>query len=144
MGGCAGASYHASNVISFILAFASASSVAVWAIWDSVPWLWFGIIGFSQMLHVARPYLPYIKHERDFVEMGLEFELLYMKYEKLWYEYDEGALEKAQAEKLFYQLREKEIEIESNHKSMHCPEIKWLSDKAHKKMTSALKLNFIS
>jgi hypothetical protein len=139
---CAHLSYHAGNIISFILAFASASSVAAWVMWDKFPWLWAGIVAFSQLLHVAKPYLPYVKNERDYIEMSFEYEYLYMKYEKLWHEYEKKYLDDRQTEEQFYQLRNKEIEIESNHKLVYCPEIKWIMNKAENKTITALKLNF--
>ena len=51
------------NIYSFILALGSAGSVAAWAIWNEFPYVWASIVGISQILHVAKPYIPFLKND---------------------------------------------------------------------------------
>jgi hypothetical protein len=127
---------------SFFLSFASASSVAAWAIWESVPGLWACIVGFAQILHLAKPYLPLMKNDKDFLEISFEFESLYLDYERLWVAYDDDRIPEEEAEAKFYALREKEVEIEKMHRQTHCPRFKKLIAKADQDAKTALALNF--
>lgn len=127
---------------SFFLSFASASSVAAWAVWQQLPGLWAGIIAVSQVLHIAKPYLPFMKHDKDFLEMCFNFDYLYLDYERLWVAYDDDRLTDEDAEKKFYVLRERELKIEQAHKQTQCPRFKRLIAKAEQDAKTALALNF--
>lgn len=141
-GECSRLAERAGRSYSFFLSFASASSVAAWAIWQQVPWLWAGIVALSQVLHIAKPYLPFMKHDKDFLEMSFELEYLYLEYERLWVAFDDDRLSEAEAEKQFYVLREREIKIEQSHKQTHCPRFKRLIERVEQDAKTALALNF--
>lgn len=79
-------SYHIGNGYSIFLSLASATSVAAWAVWEAVPFSWATIIGISQVLHVIKPHLPYMKSDREFIEMYHLYESTYLEYEKIWYD----------------------------------------------------------
>ena len=57
-------SYHIGNVYSIFLALASATSVTTWAIWDKFPLVWASIVAFSQILHIIKPHIPFVKNNR--------------------------------------------------------------------------------
>ena len=141
-GECSRCADQTGRAYSFFLSFTSASSVAAWVIWQSVPGLWASIVALAQVLHVAKPYLPFMKHDKDFLEMSFEFESLYLDYERFWVAYDDDRIPDEEAEAKFYALREKEIEIEKMHKQTHCPRFKKLIGKAERDAKTALTLNF--
>jgi len=130
------------NIYSFFLSIASASSVAAWALWQRIPGLWAGIVAIAQVLHIAKPYIPFMKHDKEYLEQSFEFETLYLGYEKLWFEYEDGRIEEMKAEEVFYKFREKETEIERSYKNACCPNFKFILDKAQKATVEALSRNF--
>ncbi|HSX32559.1 MAG TPA: hypothetical protein VLF43_04810 [Candidatus Saccharimonadales bacterium] len=50
--------------IAIALAITSSSSIAAWAIWQEVSWLWAIIIAASQVLNVSAGFLPYKQREK--------------------------------------------------------------------------------
>ena len=141
-GKCARLADRASRACGFILAVASASSVAAWAIWQKLPWLWTGIVAGSQLLHLARPYLPFLKHDKAFLEMRFAFEHLYLDYEKFWIAFEDDRLSVVEAEERFYALREREIAIEEKYRRAPCPRLQFLMAAAEQETTIALVFNF--
>ncbi|WP_136681481.1 hypothetical protein [Neptunomonas sp. XY-337] len=127
------------NMYSFFLAFASASSVAAWTIWNSVPAVWGGIVAFSQLLHIAKPYFPFFRSDREFWEMSHLYETLYLSYEKLWFAYERGQINENEAEKRFYKLRDNELAINKRFKHVYCPTFDRLIKKSSEEV--ALQLN---
>ena len=130
-----------SRLYSLFLALSSAGSIATWAIWKQIPSAWASLIAVSQILHVAKPYFPFIKNDKVFLEMSYEFESLYIEFEKLWYSFEEGKITNDEVAKKFYELRDKEISIEKIHQ-VHCPDIiKWKL-KINEATDAAIALNF--
>jgi len=139
---CSTRFYHISNLISFVLAIASTGSVATWALWNKFPWIWSFIVAISQLLHVAKHHLPYLKYERDLIEMSIKYDDIYLKYEMLWYDYEQKKINGIQAEENFYKLRQNENKLENDYKTVRCPEIKGIIKKAHLETLKSLKLHF--
>lgn len=104
--------------------------------------IWAMIIAIAQVLHIAKPYIPFLGNEKDYLEMSFEFDALYLKYERLWYLLERGQIEEAEAEQKFYELREKEVEIEKTYKHARCPKSKRYIDKVYIEAEKALNLNF--
>ncbi len=134
--------YHVGNAYSFILAFASASSVAAWAIWETFPVIWASIVTVSQVLHIAKPYIPFVKNDREFIEMSLLYESLYLSYEKMWFDYRKSDHNEEEIEKYFYILRKKEHEITKKFKHIVCPILKGLIKESDEETNSFLETNF--
>jgi hypothetical protein len=130
------------RVASFILAVIAASSVATWAIWKEHTTTWAVIIGTSQLLQIALPYIPFIKNEKEFIEMSFEFEHLYLEYEKLWVAHEQKQIKDKTLSQRFYELRQKEIAIEKGHKEARCPDVKRWKNMVNKEMEDFLSLNF--
>jgi len=135
-------SYHLGNFYSIFLALASASSVATWAIWAKYPYIWAIIVAISQGLHVAKPHIPYIKNDKEFIEQSLLFEALYLEYEKLWYENLKENAKPDEIEIIFYKLRQKEHEINTRFKHVVCPNFKKLIQISDVETNTFLKTNF--
>ena len=127
---------------SLFIALTSAGSIATWAVWKEIPSVWALIIAVSQVLHVAKPYFPFIKNDKAFLELSYEFESLYIEFEKLWYSFENRKMTTDEAEQQFYELRDKEYNIEKNHKKIHCPEFNSWKEKVNKATDSAININF--
>ena len=136
-------SHNWGNGYSFFLAVTSGSSVTAWAIWEIFPLVWASIVGVSQILFIAKPFIPLIKNDREFIEMSLLYESLYLSYEKLWFdnEKDENNDER-KIEKRFYNLRQKELEINTQFKHVVCPIFKGLMTEADNETNIFLESNF--
>ena len=135
-------SYNIGNIYSFFLAFASASSVAAWALWEKIPLVWATIVVISQILVIAKPYLPFVKGDREFADQSLLFDELYLSYEKLWFEYAKHNVGEELIEKKFYILREKELDIHTRFKHIICPKFKKLIHEADKETNTYLQTHF--
>ncbi len=131
-----------SRTASFLLAITSATGVAAWALWQQHTTTWAFIIGGAQLLQIAIPFIPFLKHETDFLTMSFEFERLYLEYEKLWYAVEEETIEQNAAMETFYKLREREIEIEHSHKDARCPKPQRWVQKMYEETQVNLSLNF--
>lgn len=127
---------------SLFIAITSAGSIATWTAWEKIPSVWAVIIAVSQVLHVAKPYFPFIKNDKAFLELSYEFEALYIKFEKLWYCLENDKITLDEAEQQFYALRDKEFNIEKNHKEIHCPEFDSWKEKVNESTDNAIKINF--
>ncbi len=84
----------------------------------------------------------FLKSEKEFLAMSFEFKHLYLSYERLWYDLENEVVTAELAEKKFYELREKEIQIERIYQSTDTPEINFLMSKAERDTVSELSLNF--
>lgn len=131
------------NAYSFFLAFTSASSVAAWTIWNNVPAIWGGIVALSQVLHIAKPYVPFFKHDRDFMEMAHIYDKLYLSYEKLWFKFEKEKIPENKAEKEFYSLRDKEMNMNNHFKHVYSPNFKGLVKQASEEVNSELSSTFM-
>jgi hypothetical protein len=90
------------NIYSAFLALSSAGSVAAWAVWDQFPYVWAAIVALSQVLHVAKPYIPFLRYEKEYMELCFKYEFLFLKYEKLWFRYEKAAEDEECLEQEFY------------------------------------------
>lgn len=126
---------------SLFLSFASATSVAAWAMWKQYPTVWATVVALAQLLHIAKPYVPLIKHDKDFLEMSFSFESLYLESEKLWSAFEGESISNEAAESQFYTLREKELSIEKSHKQAIFPRFKFLTNYAVDETSKALARN---
>jgi len=141
-GRCSSLASRCGRSYSFFLAFASAGCVAAWAIWRELPGLWAAIVAIAQALHIAKPYIPFLGSDKDFLEMSFDFERLYLEYERLWYDLENGVISEEQAEEAFYEYRHREVEIERTYKAVRCPEMRFLLSRALRDTETALALNF--
>ena len=130
------------RIYSLFIAMTSAGSIATWTAWEKIPSVWAVIVAVSQVLHVSKPYFPFIKNDKAFLELSYEFESLYIEFEKLWYCFENDKITTDEAEQQFYELREKEFHIEKNHKEIHCPEFDSWKEKVNESTDQAIKINF--
>jgi hypothetical protein len=131
----------AGQFYSGFLALVASSSVTAWVIWDKHPGVWAVIVGVSQVLHVLRPYVPFFKRGRDYRDISIELESLYLEYERLWYRLAKGKIDSDKAERQLYTLREKELEID-RRSGVQPPRFRWLCAKARTELDNKLQRFF--
>ena len=123
------------------MALASSASVGLWLVWKEHPALWASIIGASQVIIVAKPFLPFLRKTADYTRCALELEKLYNSSEKIWFEC-EKTKEAAGYETALAQLREKKLKIDTTFSSLPLPEVRYITRKAREDIDSFMQLNF--
>jgi len=119
------------------LAIVASTSVGAWVVWSKYPAIWAIIVAISQLLHIIKPYIPFLKQGGIYRDMSNMFESLYLQYEKLWYKLEQGSMDYEKVGKDFYDLREEELEIEKRY-TVHPPRFQWLMRKSRKELDNAL------
>lgn len=76
------------------------------------------------------------------MEMSLQYVLLSLTYERLWFDYRKDDCDEEAIEESFYSYREKEHDINTRFKHIVCPEIKSLVNKADTETNKFLEANF--
>lgn len=126
------------NVYSFFLAFASAASVGAWATWEKYPVLWASIVAVSQVMHIAKPYIPFLKQDKEYLEMSYKFRFLFLEYERLWHELENGILSDDEITEEYFKLQRQAVEIDQAHKQSQVPVFKSLIVKASQETKKSL------
>lgn len=140
---CSKLSDNCDRAYSIVFAVISASSIAAWAIWQQYPKLWAIIAGVGQVLQIARPYIPFFKNSKSYLESSFEYELLYLEYEKLWNAIERYEVDERTCDEKFYQFRQRHLEIDKSHKEARCPRLKRLTKNASEQTLNTLKMNFV-
>jgi hypothetical protein len=104
--------------------------------------MWASVVGVSQFLHIAKPYVPFIKHEKEYRDMSLLYESLYLAYERLWYDFSKGVVDSEKLEETFFNLRKQEHNLSTRFKHVICPEYKSLILKADEQTNKFIENNF--
>jgi len=130
------------NFYSFFLAISSAGCVAAWSIWENYPIIWALIVALSQVLILAKPYLPFIKNDRELLEMSYKYDSLYIHYEKLWFKNEKPDSSETEVESTFYKLRDSEVNFSKQFKQVYCPDFSGLSKKVSEQTTAQLNRIF--
>jgi len=130
------------NSYSFVLAFGTAGSVAAWAIWDKFPIIWAIMVGSSQVLHVAKPYIPFLKNEKEYMELSFKYESLFLCYEKLWFSLEKAKESEDSIEEKFYTFRDTEVNFLENSKHIYIPNLSSLTKKVGSLVASELSHSF--
>jgi len=127
------------RVLSVFLAICASAGIAGWSIWKDQAKIWAVVIGISQVVSVARPYMPFLKNESKFIGVSFELEALYLRYERLWYKL-QGNPADTSIESRFSKLREKGLEIEKHGPQF--PRFKRWIDRINKDKDNALRIDF--
>ena len=100
---------------SFITAFItlmSAACVAVWSIWQQLPWLWSILILTAQCLQLIRPQLPYGRRITAFQYMIPDMRSLNAEAEIIWFETN---LSNGDFSTAYFKLRREYEKLESRY-----------------------------
>ena len=119
------------------LAIVASTSVGAWVVWSKYPAIWAIIVAVSQLLHVIKPHIPFLKQGGIYRDMSNMFESLYLQYEKIWYKLQQSSMDYKKVEKDFYNLRKEELEIETKY-AVHPPRFQWLMRKSRKELDNTL------
>ncbi len=112
--------------INIFLAIITIISVASWAKWDSLKYLWGGVILLTQIITLISPYFRIQDTIKELQSIYNLYSDLNLKYEKFWEDLDNGQLTERNAKEIFWQLRQTENkfnqisnEIVSENKSIY-------------------------
>lgn len=136
-------SYKWDRRINVFGAIASSSSIAAWAIWKELSYVWAFIIAVSQVLSAIKEYFPFgrrLKVLRPFIE---EMKILYIKIEYEWFKVAEGVLTEEEINTALYNYKKEFANIESKYlKEEVLLENSDYMDEADKKATKYFENNF--
>lgn len=128
--------------MNIFLALASSGSIAGWAIWNDIPFLWAGIIATAQVLTVIKPYFPYFKYVKELNKKCYKVESLVIEVEKLWYEFENSVVEEKIAAQKYFELKKQINEIFTFGDDTIFKVTKKIRNKANKSMKTYLKNEF--
>ena len=112
------------RMIHICLAIASASSIAAWAHWQKLAFVWGLIIVVSQVVS-AIDYLPYKKRIKEISDLLNEFSIIYNNVEKDWQKVANGSLSEDDINDLCYSYSGEWIKADNKFfKDDHLPQNK--------------------
>ena len=83
-------------LLNAFLLLTSGSSIATWALWKDLPWLWAILIAAAQVFTILKPILPYRKLLEAIVGLKPSRELHAIDAEEEWHEVSSGTLSAAE------------------------------------------------
>ncbi len=90
----------------------SAGGIMGWKIWDSFPLVACIIISFISLVRLIQPHLIMSEKQITILDQIHTFYFnYYNQLERLWYEYEDNRINNNTATNKFFELKEKEIEI---------------------------------
>ena len=113
-------SYRWDRIINIVVAIASSTSIAAWAIWQKYSFVWSIIIAISQVLTTIKGFLPYSKRLKMLVPFMEDLKFLYNKIEYNWFKVASGDLSEDEINELLYSFKDEFSNIENkNLKKRH-------------------------
>jgi hypothetical protein len=98
--------------IAIVAAVTSSASIAGWAIWQHLSWLWACIIASSQVLGAVRSYLPYARMAETLRETTPAFKSLAMRIEARWFRVADGSFSDEEIHDLIMEFQKEQLDIE--------------------------------
>lgn len=135
-------SYRWDKSIHIFTAIASSSSIAAWAVWQQLSYLWAGIIAVSQILNAVKAYLPFSDRLKLLPELKADISVLYNGMEAGWYQVSACGEEQEIHDKV-YEYRSRLVEINERHlKGVILPERSEIQIAAEKQAEEYFNLYF--
>lgn len=78
--------------LNIFLAITSSGSIASWAIWRDLAWLWGAIIALSQLVTALKPIFPFSKHVHSLNMRCYKQEALFLELDNLWFSLIDGSI----------------------------------------------------
>jgi hypothetical protein len=128
--------------LNIFLALSSSGSVAAWAIWNTYPLIWAGIIALSQVITVVKPYFPYFKYVKELNKKCFQVDNLSIDIERLWYEYRNETIDEKVAADRYFEIKKQIAEIFTFGDETIFDITKNIENKANGRMEIYLKNNF--
>ena len=95
-----------SRVIKILLAVFSSGSIAAWATWQNLAFIWGFVIAASQVFSAISSYFPYQKRIKEISNMKLELSHLYYQVEKDWNDIANGVINVTEVNDICYKYKE--------------------------------------
>ena len=108
-------SYTWDKRINVLGAIASSTSIAAWAIWQQLSFVWSVIIAISQVLTAIKGFLPYSKRLKILVPFMEDLKFLYNKIEYNWFNVASGELTEEEINNLLYSFKDEFTNIENKN-----------------------------
>lgn len=108
-------SYKWDRRINIFSAVASSTSIAAWAIWQQLSYVWSFIIAISQVLNAIKEFMPYNRRMKVIVPFMKDLEFLYNKIEYNWFKVSEGELTEEEINELLYTFKNEFTNIENKN-----------------------------
>ncbi|MEI3433078.1 MAG: hypothetical protein V8Q78_10090 [Blautia sp.] len=108
-------SYRWDRIINIVVAIASSTSIAAWAIWKKYSFVWSIIIAISQVLTTIKGFLPYSKRLKMLVPFMEDLKFLYNKIEYNWFKVASGDLSEDEINELLYSFKDEFANIENKN-----------------------------
>lgn len=96
-------------------AIASSTSIAAWAIWQQLSFVWSVIIAISQVLTAIKEFLPYNKRLKILAPFMEDLKFLYNKIEYNWFKVASGELTEEEINNLLYSFKDEFANIENKN-----------------------------
>jgi hypothetical protein len=100
--------------INIILAIASSGSIAAWALWKELVFIWPSIIALSQVISAIKPFLPYKSRQKALTELNGKLQFTFLSMEKDWYDVSEGNLTDREVHDLTIKYRDETLSAEQS------------------------------
>lgn len=98
-------SYKIDKVINIVLAIASSASIAAWAIWNQLDFMWAIFIAITQVITAIKPHLPYSNRMDMVKKFSSDIQALFNKAEYNWYGISEGELTNDEINDLIFEIK---------------------------------------
>ncbi len=108
-------SYKWDKKINICGAIVSSTSIAAWAIWQELSFVWSVIIAISQVLTAIKGFLPYSKRLKFLVTFIEDLKFLYNKIEYNWFNVASGELTEEEINDLLYSFKNEFTNIENKN-----------------------------
>lgn len=128
--------------INIFLALTSSGSVAAWAIWNIYPLFWGGIIAFSQVITMIKPYFPYFKYVKELNKKCFQVDNLSIDIEQLWYQHQNETIDESVAANRYFELKKQASEIFTFGDETIFDITDKIENKANKRMEIYLQNNY--
>lgn len=136
-------SYKWDKRINVFGAIASSTSIAAWAIWQKLSFVWAVIIAISQVLTAIKDFMPYSKRLKVLVPFIENLNFLYNKIEYNWFKVASGELTEEEINNLLYTFKDEFTNMENkNLKEETLPENDEFRKIADEKTDAYFKNNF--
>ncbi len=108
-------SYKWEKRINVFSAIAASTSIAAWAIWQQLSFVWSLIIAMSQVLNAIKEFMPYSKRLKAIVPFMEDLKFLYNKMEYIWFKVASGEMTEEEINETLYEFKNECTNIENKH-----------------------------
>ena len=103
------------KAVNIFMAISSSGSIAAWAIWQQLVYVWPSIIALSQVVMAVKPFLPFKQRQKAVMALSDQIQSIALAVERDWYEVSEGDLSDKQIHDLIVKYRNLREDAEQTH-----------------------------